>query len=166
VRLAADKIPGLRLDVVGDGPSRQDLEALRSSLGLGGRVTFHGYHADVRPFLAAADVFLLSSVSEGISIALLEAMASGLPAIATDVGGNREVILEGQAGHLTPVGSAEALADAIVRIESDPDGRERMGQASRQRVEQEFSLQRVVARYEELYRRCLTGQRDGESGRG
>lgn len=155
VRLAADRIPGLRLDIVGDGPSRQDLEALRAAFGLDDRVSFHGYHADVMPFLSGADVFVLSSLSEGISIALLEAMASGLPVIATDAGGNREVILDGRTGHLTPVGSAEALADAIVRLESDPGAIERMGRASRLRIEKEFSLQHVVARYEEIYRLSL-----------
>jgi sugar transferase (PEP-CTERM/EpsH1 system associated) len=155
VKLAADRIPEIRLDIVGDGPSRQDLEALRAALGLESRVTFHGYREDVTSFLSAADAFVLSSISEGVSIALLEAMASGLPAIATDVGGNREVIVNGVTGLLTPAGSAEALADAIVRVESDPGLLERMGRASRQRVEEEFSLPGVVARYEALYRRCL-----------
>ena len=155
VRMAADRIPGLRLDIVGDGPSRQHLEALKTDLGLEGRVTFLGYHADVAPFLSAADAFVLSSISEGVSIALLEAMASGLPAIATDVGGNREVIVDGVTGVLTPAGSAEALAEAIVRLESDPGVLRRMGRASRRRVEDEFNLQRAVSRYEALYRRCL-----------
>ena len=165
VRVAADRIPEIRLDVVGDGPSRQDLEALRATLGLKDRVTFHGYHADVAPFLAAADAFVLSSISEGVSIALLEAMASGLPAIATDVGGNREVIVDGVTGVLTPAGSADTLAAAIVRLESDPGGLERMGRASRRRVEEEFNLQRVVARYEALYRRCLADRAGGARAR-
>jgi sugar transferase (PEP-CTERM/EpsH1 system associated) len=155
VKMAAGKIPALRLDIVGDGPSRQDLEALTADLGLEGRVTFLGYHADVAPLLSAADAFVLSSISEGVSIALLEAMASGLPAIATDVGGNREVIVDGVTGVLTAAGSAEAMAEAIVRLESDPGVLGRMGLASRRRVEEEFNLQRVVARYEALYRRCL-----------
>ena len=155
VKLAADRIPEIQLDIVGDGPSRQDLESLRAALGLESRVTFHGYREDVASFLSAADAFVLSSVSEGVSIALLEAMASGRPAIATDVGGNREVIVNGVTGLLTAAGSAEALADAIVRVESDPGLLERMGRASRQRVEEEFSLTGVVARYEALYRRCL-----------
>ena len=166
VRMAADRIPGLRLDIVGDGPSRQDLEALRAALGLDGRVTFLGYHADVAPLLSAADAFVLSSISEGVSIALLEAMASGLPAIATDVGGNREVIVDGVTGVLTPAGSAEALAEAIVRLESDPAVLERMGLASRRRVEEEFNLHRVVARYEALYRRCLAEHASGARTRG
>jgi sugar transferase (PEP-CTERM/EpsH1 system associated) len=166
VRIVGDRIPDFRLDIVGDGPCRTELEELRTALGLNDRVRFLGYHADVAPFLSGADLFVLSSVSEGISIALLEAMASGLPAVATDVGGNREVILDGRTGHLTPAGSAEALADAIVRIASDPDAMERMGRASRRRVEEEFNLRQVVTRYEELYRRCLADRPDGRNGRG
>jgi glycosyltransferase involved in cell wall biosynthesis len=166
VKLVACRIPEIRLDIVGDGPSRQDLEALRASLGLESRVTFHGYREDVTSFLSAADAFVLSSISEGVSIALLEAMASGLPAIATDVGGNREVIVNGVTGLLTAAGSAEGLADAIVRVESDPGLLERMGRASRQRVEEEFSLPGVVARYEALYRRCLADRLRGARVKG
>jgi sugar transferase (PEP-CTERM/EpsH1 system associated) len=157
VKLAAGRLPGIRLDIVGDGPSRAGLEALCAELGLVSSVTFHGYRAEVAPLLAEADVFVLSSVSEGVSIALLEAMASGLPAVATDVGGNREVIVNGVTGLLTAAGSAEALADAIVRVASDPPTLARMSAAARRRVEEEFNLRHVVARYEALYRRCLTG---------
>ena len=105
VRVVCDRKPGFRLDIVGDGPSRPELESLRAELGLGEAVAFRGYQEDVRPFLSAADFFVLSSISEGISIALLEAMAAGLPAVATDVGGNREVILQGETGLLTPAGT-------------------------------------------------------------
>src|SRR4029078_7934952 len=81
--------PDFTLDIVGDGPERQSLHSLAAELSLGDRVRFHGFHEDVRPFLAAADIFWLSSISEGISLTLLEAMAVGLPVVATDVGGNR-----------------------------------------------------------------------------
>jgi glycosyltransferase involved in cell wall biosynthesis len=162
-RRAADRLPGFRLDLVGDGPLLKDLEGLRASLGLEDSVRFCGYHADVAPLLADADVFLLSSISEGVSIALLEAMASGLPAIATDVGGNREVVVHGVTGLLTPAGSAEALADAMVLLMSDPGTLERMGVASRRRVEEEFNLERVVARYEALYLTCVREAR-GDRG--
>lgn len=158
-RLVADKIPGFRLDVVGDGPSRPNLQAIRTALGLEDQVSLHGYHADVVPFLAAADVFVLSSISEGISIALLEAMASGLPAVATDVGGNREVIVSGRTGFLTPVGSAEALAAAMIDLQLNPGVLNRMGRASRKRIEADFNLRHVVARYEAMYCRCLSGNR-------
>jgi glycosyltransferase involved in cell wall biosynthesis len=155
VRLVVDKVPGFRLDVVGDGPSRPELEALRSTLGLGDHVRFHGYRDEVGPYLASADFFVLSSTSEGVPLALLEAMASGLPGVATDVGGIREVIVPEKTGYLVPAQSPEALADAMLRIQSDLGNLDRMGRAARRRVEDEFSLRSVVRRYEELYLQSL-----------
>jgi sugar transferase (PEP-CTERM/EpsH1 system associated) len=155
VRLVVDKMPGFRLDVVGDGPSRPDLEALQTALGLGDHVCFHGYHEHVEPFLAVADFFVLSSISEGVPIALLEAMASSLPAVATDVGGIREVVVPDGTGYLAPAGRPEALADAMLAIQADPGNLERMGRAARQRVEDQFSLRKVVAQYEDVYFQCL-----------
>ena len=155
VRLVVDKNPGFQLDLVGDGPSRPELETLRTALGLVVNVHFHGYRDQVGPHLAAADFFVFSSVSEGVSISLLEAMASGLPAVATDVGGNREVIVHGETGYLVPAGSPEALADAMMTIQAEPGTLERMGRAARSRVEDQFSLRRMVAQYEDLYFQCL-----------
>lgn len=154
-RLVVDKMPSFQLDVVGDGPSRPELEALQASLGLGRQVRFHGYRDPVTTYLATSDFFVLSSLSEGVSIALLEAMASGLPAVATDVGGNREVVIPGETGLLVSAGSPEALADAMLKIQSDSATLERMGLASRRRVEDQFSLGHVVAQYERLYIECL-----------
>jgi glycosyltransferase involved in cell wall biosynthesis len=151
VRLVVDRSPAFQLDIVGDGPSRSDLESQRDALGLTGHVHFHGYRDQVRPFLAAAGVFVLSSASEGVSIALLEAMASGLPAVATDVGGNREVVVPGETGYLVPAGAPEALAEAVLRIQAEATGFERMGRAARRRVEVAFNLSTVIAQYDELY---------------
>lgn len=159
VRRVVDSVPTFQLDIVGDGDIRPELEALRDSLGLCDRVHFHGYHADVSAFLAAADFFVLSSISEGVSIALLEAMASGLPAVATDVGGNREVIVSGETGYLVPARAPDVLAAVMLRIQSDPAGLERMGRAARQRVEEHFNLRTVVDRYERLYLECLAPKR-------
>jgi glycosyltransferase involved in cell wall biosynthesis len=163
VRIVCDRKPGFRLDIVGDGPSRPELEALRSEVDLGEAVAFRGYKEDVRPFLSAADFFVLSSISEGICIALLEAMAAGLPAVATDVGGNREVIVRGETGFLTPPQDSEALAQAMLDIQCAPDVLKRMSQSSRTRIEAAFNLRHVVHRYEDLYRQCLAG-RPLESG--
>ncbi len=154
VRRLVDRQPNFTLDVVGDGPSRPELEALCASLGLGEAVRFHGFQSRVAPFLAEADFFVLSSISEGIALTLLEAMAVGLPAVATNVGGNREVIVHGETGYLVPSDSDDALADAMLAIQSrtvlGP-----MGIAARRRVETEFSLARVVERYEAIYGECL-----------
>jgi sugar transferase (PEP-CTERM/EpsH1 system associated) len=155
LRLVVNELPDFRLDIVGDGPSRPGLAAESESLGLVDHVCFHGYQAQVGPLLAAADVFVLSSISEGVPLALLEAMASGLPAVATDVGGTREVVVPGETGYLVPSGSPEALARAILDIEAQPGARDRMGRAARRRVEEQFNLRTVVARYEDLYLQCL-----------
>ncbi len=160
-----DLQPDFTLDVVGDGPSRPELEELRVTLGLERHVRFHGFQDSVASFLAQADFFVLSSVSEGIALTLLEAMAVGLPAVATDVGGNREVVVHGQTGYLVPPGSHPALADAMLAIQSRTV-LEGMGRAARQRVEDEFALSAVVARYEAIYRECLGphGARGAEGG--
>ena len=155
VRLVVDNMPGFRLDVVGDGPSRPALEALRSALGLDAHVCFHGYRDQVASYLESADFFVLSSISEGVPLALLEAMASGLPGVATDVGGIREVIVPDETGYLVHAQSPGLLADAMLRILSTPGALDRMGGAARRRVEEHFSLRAVVGQYEELYMQCL-----------
>ena len=155
VRLVVEQLPGFRLEVVGDGPSRPELEAACKELGVADHVRFHGYRAQVEPHLAAADLFVLSSTSEGVPLALLEAMASGLPAVVTDVGGMREVVVPGETGCLVPPRSPQALASAILAIEGQPDTLDRMGRAARRRVEEEFNLRTVVSRYEDLYLECL-----------
>jgi sugar transferase (PEP-CTERM/EpsH1 system associated) len=155
VRFVVDKMPEFQLDVVGDGPSRRELEALRATLGLADHVHFHGYREDVAPYLAAADLFVLSSISEGAPLALLEAMASSLPAVATDVGGIREVIVPGETGYLAPASSPEALGRAMLAVLADPGTLERLGRAARRRVEDRFNLRKVVAQYEHVYLQCL-----------
>jgi len=96
-------------------------------------------------------LFVLPSRSEGISLTLLEAMACGLPIVATRVGGTPEVVLDGETGLLVPPGDPVALAQAILRIGRDPERGLRMGQAGRGRVEQQFDIRRMVADYEALY---------------
>ena len=155
VRRVVDQVPTFRLDIVGDGPERAGLEALRQTLGLRQTVHFHGYHEDVSGFLAGADFFVLPSISEGLSIALLEAMAAGLPTIATDVGGNREVVVPGETGYLIPSRAPDVLAAVMLRMQSDTAGIERMGRAARRRVEEHFNVRRVVQQYEALYLDCL-----------
>jgi sugar transferase (PEP-CTERM/EpsH1 system associated) len=155
VRLVVNRRPDFRLDIVGDGPCRSELVAECDALGLADHVRFHGYQAQVGPYLAAADLFLLSSTSEGAPLALLEAMASGLPAVATDVGGVREVIVAEETGYLVPARSPDALARAILAIAEQPGTRDRMGRAGRRRVEEQFNLRTVVSSYEDLYLQCL-----------
>jgi glycosyltransferase involved in cell wall biosynthesis len=155
VRIVADRQPDFVLDIVGDGPDRADLEGMCDELHLRSHVNFIGFRDDVYQFLSRAEFFVLSSVTEGISITLLEAAASGLPIVATNVGGNSEVTVHGETGLLVPPRSPEALAAAMLEMLSDPTRARQMGQAGRRRVEQHFDLRHSVARYEELYRSLL-----------
>lgn len=159
-KIVADRLPGFTLDIVGDGPMGDQVRSQSHDMGLDQVVHFHGMQDDVRPWLADSDLFVLSSLSEGVSITLLEAMAAGLPVVATDVGGNREVVREGETGTLVPVGDAAALADAMVAILVDPDRARRMGTAGRARVDSDFNIDRTVAAYQQAYLDLL-GRRSG-----
>jgi glycosyltransferase involved in cell wall biosynthesis len=149
--LAVGRDPSFRLEVAGDGPCREDLHRLTGELGLAGQVRFLGQVRDVPGLLARAGLFVLSSLSEGVSLTLLEAMAGGLPVVATRVGGNPEVVT-GDTGLLVPAADPEALAGALLRLWQAPGERHRLGSAGRARVEGHFDVRRMVATYERLYR--------------
>ena len=137
--------------VAGDGTLRQELETHAGKLGIAGLVSFLGMRLDVECVMAALDIFVLSSKSEGLSNTILEAMASGLPVVATDVGGARELLEPGVHGLLVPPLNAVALADAIEALTIDEARRLAMGAASRRRATTEFSLPAMVRKYEDLY---------------
>lgn len=141
-----------RLVLVGDGPELDGLRRLAAELGLGERARLLGRRGDVERLLAAADLFALSSLSEGVSIALLEAMAMGLPVVATAVGGTPEVVVDGLTGRLLEPGQPHALALGLVEALADPQRAAAWGRAGRQRVEDRFSLRAMAAAYAELYR--------------
>ena len=162
-RIVLDRQPRFELDIVGDGEMRPALERLAAELQLGRAVRFHGYHDDVRPFLAAADAFVLSSVSEGIAISLLEAMAAALPVIATRVGGTPEVVVDSGTGYLVPARDPAAMAAALITLLSQPDHARSLGAAGRTRVEECFTLGATVQAYESLYLEMLN-RRLGRKG--
>jgi glycosyltransferase involved in cell wall biosynthesis len=137
--------------VVGDGPVRKDLEARAAALGIAPRVRFLGQRDDARTWLAGCDLYVNSSISEGVSLTILEAMAAGLPVIATKVGGTPEVVNE-TCGRLVPARDAGGLAAEIVALARDPAGRATLGRAARQRVEAEFTIERMVSEYAAVYR--------------
>jgi len=143
--------PGARLVVVGDGPERARLTALVDELGLGRAVTLLGFRTDVRDQLAQADVFVLSSSYEGISMALLEAMQAGLPAVATRVGGVPETIVDGDTGVLVEPDDADGLAAALLRLAASPDLRAEMGRRGRALQAGKFSLGGMTERYLQIY---------------
>lgn len=143
----------LRLLVVGDGPLRSALAERVDAAGLDDITLFTGATDRVADWLRAIDVFVLPSLNEGISNTLLEAMASGLPALVTPVGGNVELLSDGVTGHSFPIRDAVALAARIESYLDDMTLRDRQGAAARQRAEQVFSLRAMVDAYGALYRR-------------
>lgn len=139
--------PRARLALLGDGP-----EAARLRARAGEGVLLLGEKADPSPYLRAADLFVLPSATEGLSNALLEAMSTGLPVVATRVGGAPDVVDEERSGLLVAPGDASGLARALTRLLADDDLRGRMGAAARERIERDFSLDAVAKNWAELYR--------------
>jgi glycosyltransferase involved in cell wall biosynthesis len=137
--------------IVGDGPLRERLTAQAADLGMADSVRFTGAVTDVRLPLAAMDVFVLPSNAEGMSNALLEAMAARRPVVATAVGGTCEVLDGDGSGTLVPPGDPQALASAVMALLADPARAERVGETARRRVIERFSARAMVARLESLY---------------
>ena len=159
--LVVPQYPGFRLEVAGDGVCLPDLRHLSCELGLNGRVVFHGQVRDVPALLSRASLFVLPSLSEGISLTLLEAMARGLAVVATRVGGTPEVVVDGATGFLVGPGDPPAVAEAMLRLLRDPEKNRAMGATARRRVVQEFDVRRMVADYENLYQEQPTERRPG-----
>jgi glycosyltransferase involved in cell wall biosynthesis len=145
-----------RLVIAGSGPFESELRRLSKEFGLEHRVHFLGFELDVRRWMLASDGFVLSSRWEGLPMGLLEAAACALPAVATDVPGTREVIVDGQPGWLAPPGNAAALSAAMARLMQTPaEERKAMGERARARVIERFSLEAVLDRWEALYGELL-----------
>jgi glycosyltransferase involved in cell wall biosynthesis len=155
---AREAEPRLRLAVVGDGEERPGLERLAAELGIAGVVDFLGYRRELRPLFAAADVAVLSSDNEGTPVSLIEAGAAGLPSVATDAGGVREVVGE-ETGLIVPRGDAAALAAALVRMASDAELRARCAAAARRRSLSRYGAERLIADIDALYRELSASTR-------
>ncbi|MHC4879762.1 MAG: glycosyltransferase [Planctomycetota bacterium] len=145
------EFPDFRLKLVGDGAEREKLEALSRDLKLTGHVEFLGERHDIADLLPQAGFFVSSSITEGISLTILEAMAAGLPVATTNVGGNPEIVVEGGTGRLVNPRSPEELALAMRDLLNDRDAWPVMGQLGRQRIEQHFNVRSMVRQYEDLY---------------
>ena len=148
----AESRPGLRLMLIGDGPLEGVLRAQAQAAGVGPQVRFLGARQDVDTLLPLLDAFVLCSATEGMSNALLEAMAAGLPVVATAVGGNPEVVLDGEVGFLVAPAAPERLAAAIDRLAADRSAARAMGHRGRERVNRWFSDAAMVAAWSGLYR--------------
>lgn len=137
--------------MVGDGPLKNELSQLAVSLGVNSRVMFLGRRTDIPEILQSIDIFALTSISEGMSNTILEAMGSWLPVVASNVGGNPEIVVNDLTGFLVESNNENALADALAILIENPARRKEMGVAGRKLVETRFSLKTMVENYEEMY---------------
>jgi glycosyltransferase involved in cell wall biosynthesis len=151
----AKQRPALVALIAGDGELRSELEAYAEELGITARVRFLGWRRDLATIYAASDVFLLTSRNEGTPVALIEAMASGIPGVSTDVGGVKDVIVSEDAGARVGEHRADALATKVVRYLADPSLRRQSGAHARAAVLERFSLDRLVDDIRALYRDLL-----------
>ncbi|HEY0776528.1 MAG TPA: N-acetyl-alpha-D-glucosaminyl L-malate synthase BshA [Gemmatirosa sp.] len=149
-----ERVPSI-LFMVGDGPERVDAEQEARALGVERSVHFLGKLEAVAPLLAGADLFLLPSENESFGLSALEALASGVPVVASDAGGLPEVVRNGETGALCAVGDVDGMADAAVHILGDPDRWREMSVAAAADARARFTLATVVAQYEELYARAV-----------
>lgn len=151
-------VPDAHFLIVGEGELRARLQARITQHGLGRRVLLTGFRPDVLSLLKGFDVFVMSSITEGLGTSILDAMACRKPVVGTRAGGIPEVVADGETGWLVPVGDPRALAAAIVRLLRDPAERERLGEVGRRRVEAQFTVERMVRGTLDAYAR-LTGTR-------
>lgn len=154
LRVARDDV---HLLIVGDGPQRDALQTYRDQIQATSRVHFLGERNDVARWLPHFDCFWLASGYEGQSNALMEAMLAGLPVVVSDIPGNRDLVVPNESGLLVPVGDAGAFARQTQRILDHPDLASQLGAAARQRMQQEFSVEKMIARHVELYQTMLEG---------
>lgn len=150
----------LRLVMVGDGPLRAESQAVLGAAGCADLAWLPGERHDVADVMRGLNCFVLPSLAEGISNTILEAMATGLPVIATHVGGNAELVTNGRSGVVVPSADTEAMAHALVSMAQDPGAAAGMGAAGRQQVEARFSLQAMVRQYQAVYDRQRAAHSD------
>lgn len=144
--------PEVVLAIIGDGPERMALEALVVELGIGTSVEFHGFRRDIPAVLREIDVFTLSSLSEGTSITLLEAMAAGKPVVVTNVGGNPAIVKDGENGFLVPPANPAKMAEALVALIENSELRQQMKTANMSLVAQHYGVRTMTEQYQLLYR--------------
>jgi glycosyltransferase involved in cell wall biosynthesis len=155
------EFPNLLFAIVGDGPDRQALQQRAGQLGIENRVFFTGARVDMADVYASLDIFVLASIDEGMPMVLLEAMASGLPAVATRVGAIPKIIDVGETGLLVPPGDPASLTDALRALILDRALRDRLAAGGKRRICQEFSSQAMAQRYSALYRKLLAQKTAG-----
>jgi len=150
-----ERLPHTNLDVVGDGPLRTALEAQVQQLGIVNRVHFHGERNDVVSFLANSDIFVIASHREGLSNAVMEAMGAGLPVVASNVGGNPELVVHECTGMLFPPDDHESLAQMLLELLENSEKRQRLAKESRDVARRFNDPRRMTAELEGIYERCI-----------
>jgi glycosyltransferase involved in cell wall biosynthesis len=153
------EFPTLRVEIAGSGPQRMRLESAVAAAGLGEQVRFLGWIDDLTPVLSRWDVFVMPSLEEGFPIAALDAMAAGLPVVATSASGVPELIEDGKTGWLVPPRDAEALADRLRVLLGNPEQRLRMGAAGYARVRDHFNQAQMTQNFAHLYDELLGDKR-------
>ena len=148
-------LPGIRLLIVGEGDQRQSMEVEIRERNLGQHVVLAGNRADVADLLSAADAFVMSSISEGIPLTIIEAMAAGLPVVSTAVGGIPEMIDHERSGILVPSGDHRALANALIKLQQVPSLRRAIGEQGRERAKRMFSQEGMLNGYRHIYEEML-----------
>lgn len=149
--LTRTQYPNCHLLIVGDGPEREKLEALVDELNMRKHITFTGFKVDPKPWFAVIDVFLLSSLSEGTSMTLLEAMAFAKPSIVTDVGGNPEIVAAEKTGLVTPTKDVNTFYHAMLRLAQNRGLATRLGAQAQQRFREQFTVRVMADSYQQLY---------------
>ncbi|MCD6460110.1 glycosyltransferase [bacterium] len=155
VSIIKDKFSNCKLLIVGDGPMREHLEKQTEKLNLKKNIVFLGMRTDVPDILMALDIFVLPSIMEAASVTLLEAMSASLPVIASNAGGNKEIVVDGVTGILVEPQNPDQIAGALERLFTDKTSAENMGLAGRQRVEQNFTFDKMIEQYKNLYLESL-----------
>jgi len=151
----APLLPEAHFVIAGDGPLRQELEILAENLGLKSRIRFLGFRSDASALIESMDVLVVPSLTEGSPLVTLEAMAAGVPVVASAVGGIPDQVRHGEEGLLVPPGDTEALGEALLDLLRDPGRARRLGEAGRRRATSEFGHATMVGRIEDVYRAVL-----------
>lgn len=141
--------------ILGNGTLRDELERHAKHLGIKDKIVFAGERNDIPELLQSMDIFVMTSLYEGMSNAVMEAMAAGLPVVATDVGGNGELVIDGETGFLCPSNDAEALAERVASLIHNERERSRMGENGKKRIKNEFGIRKMIKKTESIYIKLL-----------
>ena len=151
IYLCKKNFPKLKCIIVGDGPMRREVLNRANSIGLFNTIDWVGFQKNVKPYLNKMDVFLMTSWSEGLPVAIIEAMAAGLPVVATSVGGVSELVKHGETGYLGLPNNPEVIAEYVSVLLENKELKRKLGKLARERVKKNFVIQKMVSEYEKIY---------------